>query len=105
MEKLFYSIGEVSEILGIPISKVRFWANSFPKQIKPQRTAKGNRQFTKEDIATLKKIQYLVSEKGLTLEGAAKQLNAENSSVDKTVKALESLKNIREQLMEIRKSL
>ena len=105
MEKLFYSIGEVSEILGIPISKVRFWANSFPKQIKPQRTAKGNRQFAKEDIATLQKIQFLVGEKGLTLEGAAKQLSSESASVDKTVKALEALSNIREQLMEIRNNL
>ena len=105
MEKLFYSIGEVSELLGIPVSKIRFWTNSFSKQLNPRRTAKGNRQYTAADIEMLRKINFLTSEKGLTLEGVHRQLKEDGSSVDKTVKALESLKNIREQLTEIRKSL
>ena len=42
MEKLFYSIGEVAEILGESTSLVRFWSNSFPAFIKPDRNAKGN---------------------------------------------------------------
>jgi len=105
MDKLFYSIGEVSEILGLPISKIRFWANSFPKQIKPQRNLKGNRQFTAADIEVFKTIVYLVEEKGLTLEGAAKQLQSSSSGVNKTVKAIESLKSIRAQLVEIKHGL
>lgn len=105
MEKLFYSIGEVSELMGMPVSKIRFWANSFPKQIKPQRTAKGNRLFTRQDIEILKKVQFLSEEKGLTLEGVAKQLASDGSSVNKTVKALDSLKAIRAQLVEIKNSL
>ena len=46
MEKYLYTIGEVAEILGESTSLVRFWANEFPKFIKPQRNAKGNRLFT-----------------------------------------------------------
>lgn len=105
MEKLFYSIGEVADLLGISVSKVRFWANSFPKHIKPQRTAKGNRLFTNDDIATFKQIAFLSSERGLTLEGIAKELSTDRSSSDKTVKALDTLKEIRSQLVEIRKTL
>lgn len=105
MEKLFYSISETAELLGISVSKVRFWANSFPKQIKPQRNAKGNRQFTKEDIEMLKNIQFLVTERGLTLDGVARELGPGQKSAAKTVKALESLKAIRAQLMEIKASL
>lgn len=105
MEKLFYSISEVSAILGESVSLVRFWSNSFPKLIKPVRTAKGNRQFTKEDIETLKQIHLLVKERGMTLEGAGRQLQASRSSVDKTVKALDSLRQIRAQLLEIKSSL
>jgi len=105
MEKLFYSISEVAEILGESVSLVRFWSNSFSKQIKPHRNAKGNRQYTAEDIETMKQIHFLVKEKGLTLDGAAKTLSAEKSSVDRSVKALDSLKEIRAQLVEIKNSL
>ena len=56
MEKLFYRISEVAEIIGESTSLVRFWANSFPKQIKPKRNAKGNRLFTKEDVEMFKAL-------------------------------------------------
>ena len=105
MEKLYYSISEVAGILGENASLVRFWSNSFPKYIKPYRNAKGNRMFKAEDIETLKQIHYLVKDKKMTLEGAAAQLKSQRSPVDKKVKALESLKEIRAQLVEVRKSL
>lgn len=105
MEKLYYSISETAEMLGESVSLVRFWSNTFPKLLKPRRTAKGNRQFTAEDIETLKQIHYLVKDKGLTLEGAGKQLAAEKASVSSSVKALESLREIRAQLVEIKNSL
>ena len=105
MEKLFYSISEVSEILGESVSLVRFWSNSFPRHIKPRRNAKGNRQYTVDDIDTLKQIHFLVKEKGMTLEGAQKSLSADKSKVDRSVKALESLKEIRAQLVLVKNSL
>ena len=52
MDKIFYSIGEVAEILGESVSLVRFWSNSFPAFIKPDRNAKGNRRFSPEDLET-----------------------------------------------------
>ena len=105
MEKLYYSIGETAEQLGESVSLVRFWSNSFEKFIKPHRTAKGNRQYTVEDIATLKQIHLLVKERGLTLEGAANELQKSRSSVEGRVKALDCLKSIRAQLAEIKKTL
>ena len=105
MEKLYYSIGEVAAQLGESVSLVRFWTNSFPKFIKPSRTAKGNRQFTREDLDTLKQIHYLVKNDGLTLEGAARVLSQNRTKVDKTTKAIDTLKAIREQLVEIKSTL
>ena len=105
MEKLYYSISETAGILGESVSLVRFWTNSFPKLLKPRRTAKGNRQYTAEEIEVLKQIHYLVKDKGLTLEGAGKQLAAEKSKVSNSVKALDSLREIRAQLMEIKNSI
>ena len=105
MEKYLYTIGEVAEILGESTSLVRFWANEFPKFIKPQRNAKGNRLFTKEDVETFKHIHLLVKVEGLTLEGAAKRLKGEKKDVINKAKVLESLKNIRQQLEEIKDTL
>ena len=45
IEKLYYTIGEISEILGESTSLVRFWAQKFPDFIKPARNKKGNRLF------------------------------------------------------------
>ena len=105
MEKLFWTIGETADILGENVSLVRYWTNSFPRLLKPSRTSKGNRQYTSGDIETLKQIHYLVKEKGLSLEGAEQQLVSERSKISKKVKALDSLKEIRAQLMEIKKGL
>ena len=105
MEKYLYTIGEVAEILGESTSLVRFWANEFPKFIKPQRNAKGNRLFTKEDVEKFKHIHLLVKVEGLTLEGAAKRLKGEKKDVINKAKVLESLRNIRQQLEEIKEDL
>jgi DNA-binding transcriptional MerR regulator len=105
MAKLFYTIGEAAGILGENVSLVRYWSEYFVKLLKPSRTSRGDRRYTAEDIETLKQIHFLVKEKGLTLDGASKQLLADKKSVDGRIRTLEALKEIREQLVEIRKSL
>jgi DNA-binding transcriptional MerR regulator len=105
MEKYFYTVGEVAEILGESTSLVRFWANEFPKFIRPQRNAKGNRLFSKEDVETFKHIHLLVKVEGLTLEGAAKRLKGDRKDVISKGRVLDSLKEIRQQLAEIRAEL
>jgi len=105
MEKIYYTIGEAAELLGESTSLVRFWSNSFTKFLKPKRNAKGNRLFTKDDIEVLKQIHLLVKEQGMTLEGAAKKLSVDKKKVDGKVKVLDTLKEIRSQLVEVRKSL
>ena len=105
MEKYFYTVGEVAEILGESTSLVRFWANEFPKFIRPQRNAKGNSLFSKDDVETFKHIHLLVKVEGLTLEGAAKRLKGEKKDVISKSRVLESLKDIRQQLSEIRAEL
>lgn len=105
MDKLYYTIGEVSEILGESSSLVRFWTNSFNRYLKPKRNAKGNRLYTQEEIEVLKQIHLLVKVQGMTLDGAAKKMSSDKKAVDGKVKVLESLRSIREQLVEVRKSL
>lgn len=105
MQKLYYSIGEVAGILGESTSAVRFWSDKFSRFINPKRNAKGNRMFAESDIETLKQVCFLLKGRGMTIEGAIKELVDERRPVERRVKALESLKAIRAQLAEVRKSL
>ena len=105
MAKLFYTIGEVSEMLGENASAIRYWSNHFEKFIKPERNAKGNRLYHPEEVETLKQVQYLLKNQGLTLEGTKQRLTEDRRSVDKRVKAIGILKGIREELVQVRKAL
>ena len=105
MEKLYYSIGEVAQMLGESTSCIRFWSNSFPNRIKPQRNAKGNRKFTPKDIEVLRQAEHLLKTKGMTIEGTARMLDGEDKINMDRVKALDTLKDIRRELVEIRNSL
>ncbi|MDD6252728.1 MAG: MerR family transcriptional regulator [Candidatus Cryptobacteroides sp.] len=105
MERLYYSIGETAEILGESISLVRFWSDTFSKFVKPHRNAKGNRMYTAADIEVLKQVHLLVKSGGMTLQGAAARLDADRKTVEDRVKAINCLKDIRSQLLEIRNAL
>ena len=105
MAKLIYTMGEVAQELGENASAIRYWSNYFEKFIKPQRNAKGNRLYHPDDIETLKQIQFLLKNQGLTLEGARQRLTEDRRSVDKRVKAIDVLKTIREELAQVRKAL
>lgn len=105
VEKLYYSIGEVAEILGENTSLVRFWAQTFPEYIKPARNKKGNRLFTANDVSNFKIIHYLVKDVGMTLEGAAKRLKENKSGVDRRVDVINILTGIKEHLLEVSNSL
>jgi DNA-binding transcriptional MerR regulator len=78
IEKLYYSIGEVAEMFNVSKSLIRFWETEFDI-LKPRKSQKGNRLFTKKDIENLRVIYYLVKEKGYTLEGARMKLKGRRS--------------------------
>ncbi len=68
-KKLYYSIGEVSKIVGLPAYLLRAWEDEFP-QLAPSRNSKGNRIYMNKDIATILSIKNLVYEQGYTAERA-----------------------------------
>ena len=101
VEKLYYTIGEVSEELDVNVSLVRFWAGKFPDFIKPARNKKGNRLFTAKDMANFKVIYYLVKERGMTLEGAARRMKDNITGDDRRVEVISRLTAIKEKLVAI----
>lgn len=101
VEKLYYSIGEVSKMLDVPVSTVRFWENEFDI-LKPAKNKKGNRMFTQSDLKNLKIIYHLVKEMGMTLSGARKRLSEKGEETDYKFEISASLQNIRNILLDIR---
>ena len=71
--KIYYTMGEVSEMFDVNPSLIRFWEQKFDI-LKPDKNKKGNRLFTPKDVENLKLIYHLVKENGMTLAGAAKRL-------------------------------
>ena len=100
-EKLYYSIGEVAEILGESTSLVRFWSDTFTDFVKPERNRKGNRRFHPSDVENLRIIHHLVKDQRMTLEGAASRMRVNKEGLDRRTEAVERLRGIRESLLEI----
>lgn len=98
-------MGEVAQELGENTSAIRYWSNYFDQFVKPQRNAKGNRLYHPEDIETLRQIQYLVKNQGLTLEGAKQRMTEDRRGVERRVKVLGMLKEIRQDLVSVKKAL
>ena len=104
IEKLFYSIGEVSQMYGVNVSLIRFWENEFDI-LKPKKNKKGNRMFTKTDLENLDVIFHLVKERGFTLDGAKKKLKENKKDTIDNISIIKKLKEIRTFLVNLREEL
>ena len=82
----YKTIGEVAKILSLSSNKrktvnthtIRFWEKKF-KQIKPKILNGNRRYYNFENIELLKKIQFLLKDKGMTINGVQKILNNKES--------------------------
>ena len=104
LDKKFYKIGDVSEILGIPESTLRYWETQFTI-IKPKRNKKNIRYYTPNDIEIIRRVYYLVKEKGMKLDAAQAQIRHNRDGVDKRFDAIEKLKDIKNQLIKFQEAL
>ncbi len=97
IEKKYYKIREVADILGLPPSTLRFWESKFTL-VKPRRNLGGTRFYTPADIEILRLIFYLVKDKGLKLEAAEAEIRRNRTGVTRRYRAIERLKDIRTKL-------
>lgn len=97
LNKKYYKISEVANLLNVAPSTLRFWEGQFTI-IKPKRNDKGTRFYTPKDIEIIRMIYYLVKEKGLKLDAAQEQIRRNHSGVSKRFEAIERLKNVRNTL-------
>ena len=104
IEKIFFTIGEVAQLLGVTPSSIRYWENNFD-DLKPQKSSGGTRLFSKDDIETLKLINYLVKERGLTIKGAQLKLKQNRSDTVHTWEIVKRLQTVREKLVDIKNGM
>jgi len=102
--KLYYSISEVADMFNVNQSLIRYWEKQF-KEIAPKKDKKGVRKFTSEDIEKIALIYYLVKERKLTLEGTRKKLKENKEDVIENYEIVKRLKEVKQQLLDIKKFL
>ena len=117
-EDAYKSISEVARILELINKKngklnthtIRFWEKEF-KQIKPRILAGRRRYYDSRSIEVLKKIKFLLKEKGLTINGAKKIIDdngsfkldgLKNRSINLDIKIKNKLKNISNLIKELK---
>lgn len=101
---MYYSIGEVAKMFNVNESTLRYWEKEF-SIIAPRKAGGNIRQYRKEDIENIRLIYHLVKEKGMTLQGARQRLKVNKEKTVQTTEIVDRLKQIREELLKLRKSL
>jgi len=104
IEKIFFTIGEVAGMLGVTPSSIRYWESNF-NELAPHKSSGGTRLFSQNDIETLKLINYLVKERGLTIKGAQLKLKHNREDTVNTWEIVNRLKVVREKLVELRNEM
>ena len=85
-EKIYFRIGEVSELCRLPQSVLRFWESEFP-QLKPVKSNTGQRMYRRQDVEHVLRIRDLLYGKGFTIAGA-RQLLGSNKKAGRSQAAL-----------------
>lgn len=101
--KLYYSISEVSSMLGVNPSLLRYWETEF-RELKPTKNKKGTRSYTQSDIELLRRIHFLTKECGLTLEGTRQQLKNDKNP-DQKIQIIETLTEVKNFLVQMKQNL
>ena len=102
--KKYYKIGEVSKMLNVPASTLRFWETEF-RQLKPMKNKKGDRIYSLKDIELLKEIHYLTREKGIKISKATRKVSGNNAEQNPKALLVKKLRELKEKLQVFKKAL
>jgi DNA-binding transcriptional MerR regulator len=105
-DKLYFRIGEVSDLVGVEPYVLRYWETEFPS-VAPKKSDTKQRMYRRREVELLLKIKYLLYEKKYTIEGARQHLANESKTSRKkrTPKAEQRELFPSDALPEIRKEL
>ena len=104
-DKLYFKIGEVSDLLGVEAYVLRYWETEFPV-LSPKKSGTGHRLYRRKDVELLLRIKHLLYDKRFTIEGARQSLHAESKAPKpKNVKRIQQELFSQDPLPDIRKEL
>jgi DNA-binding transcriptional MerR regulator len=103
--KLYFRIGEVAELVGVEPHVLRYWEREF-RAIRPTKSAKGQRVYSRRDVENLMRVRELLYREGFTIAGAKKKLQRAGVEPTPTMRAGEldprQSTKLREQLLAMR---
>jgi len=102
LAKLYYRIGEVAGLVGVEPHVLRYWEREF-KSIKPQKSAKGQRVYSRRDVETLLRVRELLYRDGFTISGARKRL--QKAGVEPETPQAKEGEGLKETLREVREQV
>ena len=76
-DKLYFRIGEVSDLVGVEPYVLRYWETEFPA-VGPKKSDTGHRMYRRKEVELLLRIKHLLYEKKYTIEGARQYLHGES---------------------------
>ncbi len=79
--KLFFRIGEVAGLVGVEPHVLRYWEREF-RSIRPTKSAKGQRVYSRKDVENLLRVRDLLYRDGFTIAGAKKRLASPSAGDD-----------------------
>jgi len=108
IEKLYFSISEVSKITGLKQYVLRYWETEFPS-LRPKKNSAGNRTYRQTDIDTIHYIKDLLYTQKYTIAGARERLKSGALKIghgdEKSAKYRDVLKSVKTELISLLKSL
>ena len=100
VKKLYYSIGEVSEITGLKQYVLRYWESEF-SQLNPSKNSAGNRNYRKADIDLINEIKDLLYDRRFTIKGAKQHLKDKAKQGSATTISHDQVKTIKEKVIKL----
>lgn len=104
IEKVYWTIGEVADDFGVNTSLLRYWEKEF-SELKPERTSKNGRRYTKKERDLVALIHHLLKDQGYTIQGAKEKLRIDRKGVETNAAIMERLLKIRRLLVDVRRGL
>ena len=103
--KLYYSISEVCTMTGLEQHVLRYWETEF-RTIRPQKSSKGQRVYSRRDVEKLLRVKDLLKNQGFTIAGARKRLSEPGPrGPDEAAEVDHGAKNMRKVLLGLRQDL
>ncbi len=103
--KLYFRIGEASSVIGVEPHVLRYWETEF-RSLRPKKSARGQRVYSRRDVETLARIKELLYDQGFTIAGAKKRLRERGvEPPEPGDPSVEEARHMREALLELRGEL